>query len=184
MENDIERLRRSIYEYAARELAAKERKAGAKGPEEGAPGGVRQGMAGGVRQGTPSDAREGMAGCAAEAEATVKTTATAGGGRSAMSGDAVAGMGTQIGRILADAGITVDNPDRLKELVNQMGFDPQMLNDPQALKAMAEQMTSHMSPEIKASLAEMAKAVIADLGASGIPPEIQSFLDSWGTKKR
>lgn len=158
MENDIERLRRGICEYAARELAGRERKAGPKGSEEGATGKVKEG------------ALEG----AGEAEAAARASGGA--------GSAVEGIQAQIGRMLADAGITLDNPDRIKEVVSQMGFDPGRLNDPKALMAMAEQMTSHMSPEMKTSLAGMAKAAMANLGATNLPPELERFLDMWSVK--
>lgn len=96
--------------------------------------------------------------------------------------DATAGFGAEVAHILAEAGITPDNPERVMQIISQVGLSPLELGDPKALAEMAEELTSGMSPEMKASFADMARVVVANMGTSALPPELEELIKRWKGK--
>ncbi|MDK2784800.1 MAG: hypothetical protein PWQ41_1862 [Bacillota bacterium] len=88
----------------------------------------------------------------------------------------LAEAGVNPAELLVQAGVTVSNKDKLYELAQDAGLISDEAPSPQALMAMAQNLTAALDPATKKSLGTLITQVVEQSGAGTPPPEIQSFV--------
>lgn len=80
------------------------------------------------------------------------------------------------GEVLLEAGVTPQNMETLAKLLEEAGFEPEQLRDPQAITSLINNMSAGMSPEMKSQFKDLVEKVASEMGLGPIPPGIAAFL--------
>ncbi|MDI3481553.1 MAG: hypothetical protein PWQ97_1208 [Tepidanaerobacteraceae bacterium] len=83
----------------------------------------------------------------------------------------------KLGEIFAKFGMTPDNPEVMKEILQEAGINEE-LNAENAAQ-MVKSLTDSFSPEMRKYLANLVLEVSKSIPAGPMPDDIKDLLDSW-----
>ncbi|HHW03268.1 MAG TPA: hypothetical protein GXX35_10775 [Thermoanaerobacterales bacterium] len=83
----------------------------------------------------------------------------------------------KLGEIFTKFGMTPDNPDAMKEIMEGAGIKGEL--DAENAAKMVKNLTESFSPDMKKYLANLVFEVSQSIPAGPMPDDIKNLLDSW-----
>ncbi|MCG0274848.1 MAG: hypothetical protein L5655_01620 [Thermosediminibacteraceae bacterium] len=82
-----------------------------------------------------------------------------------------------VGRILSSFGLTPDNPEFAKKLLQEAGFGEDLR--PEKIAEMMEKISEKIPPELKKQMADLILELSKYIPAGPMPEDLKKFLESW-----
>jgi predicted Zn-dependent peptidase len=86
---------------------------------------------------------------------------------------------SQIGTFLRSLGISPENPETAKKLLEQAGLTEQELQQKENIISLINQMTASLSPEMRQQMSQIIEQTIKQLDCGELPQDLADFLNQW-----